>query len=197
VGANPHCAAFTAGGTRESQGCQSAVGGGRGRVVIGAVAAIPAHLLPAARNLRWTWALAPTAVGAVAVWATVVEAWSVALLVGGLCSCRWAWLLERRDREAGGEARRRARQAVGVGDMLARRRDRREMRAGRLVADGGFLLGTDPRVLPVRLRFGGGSGRHGLLLRASRRPGTGRPPRPGRPVLLVEYRPTGKDSPRA
>jgi hypothetical protein len=114
-------------------------------VVIGALAAIPAHLLLAARNLRWTWALASTAVGAVAVWATVVEAWSVALLVGGLCSCRWAWLLERRDREAGGEARRRVRRAVGVGDTLGRRRERRELRTGRLAADGGFLLGTDAK----------------------------------------------------
>jgi hypothetical protein len=136
-------------------------------VVIGALAAIPAHLLLAARNLRWTWALAPTAVGAVAVWATVVEAWSVALLVGGLCSCRWAWLLERRDREAGGEARRRVRRAVGVGDTLGRRRERRELRTGRLAADGGFLLGTDAKGLPVRLRFGGESGRHGLLPGAS------------------------------
>jgi hypothetical protein len=136
-------------------------------VVIGALAAIPAHLLLAARNLRWTWALAHTAVGAVAVWATVVEAWSVALLVGGLCSCRWAWLLERRDRKAGGEARRRVRRAVGVGDTLGRRRARRELRTGRLVADGGFLFGTDAKGPPVRLRFGGESGRHGLLLGAS------------------------------
>jgi type IV secretory pathway TraG/TraD family ATPase VirD4 len=136
-------------------------------VVIGALTAIPAHLMLAARNLRWTWALAPTAVGAVAVWATEVEAWSVALLVGGLCSCRWAWLLERRDREAGGDARRRVRRAVGVGDTLARRSARRELRTGRLVADGGFLLGTDAKGLPVRLRFGGESGRHGLLLGAS------------------------------
>ena len=136
-------------------------------IVVGALAAIPAHLLLAARNLRWTWALAPTGVGAVAVWATVVETWSVALLVGGLCSCRWAWLLERRDREAGGDARRRAGRAVGVGDALARRRARRELRAGRLLAHGGFVLGADAKGLPVRLRFGGASGRHGLLLGAS------------------------------
>jgi DNA helicase HerA-like ATPase len=36
-----------------------------------------------------------------------------------------------------------------------------------LVADGSFLLGTDRRGLPVRLGFGAGSGRHGLLLGAS------------------------------
>jgi conjugal transfer pilus assembly protein TraD len=54
-----------------------------------------------------------------------------------------------------------------VGDTLARRRARRELRAGRLVADDGFLLGSDAKGLPVRLRFGGESGRHGLLLGAS------------------------------
>jgi hypothetical protein len=136
-------------------------------LVIGAVAAIPAHLLLCARNLRWTWALIPTAAGALAVWASLVETWSVALLIGGACTARWAYLRERRDRESGGDARRRARQAIGVGDALARRRAKRELRSGPLVKDHGFLLGMDRKGLPVRLRFGGGSGRHGLLLGAA------------------------------
>jgi hypothetical protein len=136
-------------------------------LVIGALAAIPAHLLLAARNLHWSWALIPTAFGALAVWATLVESWSVALLVGGACSARWAYLRERRDREPGGDARRRAGQAIGVGDAVARRRARRELRSGRLVKDHGFLLGSNQKGLAVRLRFGGGSGRHGLLLGAS------------------------------
>ena len=50
---------------------------------------------------------------------------------------------------------------------MARRRASRELRAGRLVGDGGFLLGTDPKGLLVRVRFGGGAGRHALLLGAS------------------------------
>ena len=75
-------------------------------LVVGAVVAIPAHLLLTARNLRWTWALIPTAAGALAVWATLVETWSVALLVGGACTARWAYLRERRDREAGEDDRR-------------------------------------------------------------------------------------------
>jgi conjugal transfer pilus assembly protein TraD len=136
-------------------------------VVIGAVAAIPAHLLLCARNLRCTWALIPTSAGAVAVWATLVESWSVALLVGGACTARWAYMLERRDREAGGDARRRAGQALGMIDVLRRRHARRQLRVGTLVANGSFLLGTDQKGLPVRLRFGAGSGRHGLLLGAS------------------------------
>jgi hypothetical protein len=136
-------------------------------LVIGAVAAIPAHLLLIARKLRWSWALVPTAAGALAVWATLIESWSVALLVGGVCASRWAYLLERRDREAGSDARCRARQAIGMLDVLRRRRARRQLREGTLVADGSFLLGADRKGLPVRLRFGAGSGRHGLLLGAS------------------------------
>jgi hypothetical protein len=114
-------------------------------VVIGAVAAIPAHLLLCARNLRWTWALIPTSAGAVAVWATLVESWSVALLVGGACTARWAYMLERRDPEAGGDARRRAGQALGMIDVLRRRHARRQLRVGTLVANGSFLLGTTRR----------------------------------------------------
>ena len=150
-------------------------------LAIGAIAAIPAHLLLTARNLRWTWALVPTAAGALAVWASLVESWSVPRLVGGACTARWTYMLERRDREAAGDARRRARQAIGVGDALARRRARRELRKGRLVKDGGFLLGTSSKGLPVHLRFGGASGRHGLLLGAAgvRSLDRRRPRRPG------------------
>jgi hypothetical protein len=117
--------------------------------------------------LRWTWALIPTAAGALAVSATVIETWSVGLLVGGACTARWAYMLERRDREAGGDARRRTGQALGMLGVLRRRRARRQLTDGTLVADGGFLLGTDRKGLPVRLGFGAGSGRHGLLLGAS------------------------------
>ena len=120
------------------------------------------------RNLSWTWALLPIAVGAVAVWATVVESWSLALLVGGLCAARWTFQRERRDRESGGDARRRARQTVGLSDVVRLHRARRQLAQPALQVDGsGYLLGADLKGLPVRLRFGGRSGRHGLLLGAS------------------------------
>jgi hypothetical protein len=99
----------------------------------------------------------------VAAGARIVESWSVALAVGGLVTARWVFLLERRDREAGGDARRRAREAVGIRDVLAARRARRAP----LVGQGRFVLGFDSRRRPVSLRFGGESGRHGLLVGAS------------------------------
>jgi murein DD-endopeptidase MepM/ murein hydrolase activator NlpD len=137
-------------------------------VVIGALlgiaVALGAQYVLTWRNLRWTWALVPAAVGLFATAGLrIVESWSVGLAVGGVVTARWAFLLERRDREAGGDARRRARQAVGIRDALAARR------AGRAptVGAGRYLLGFDGRRRPVTLRFGGQSGRHGLLVGAS------------------------------
>jgi hypothetical protein len=155
-------------------------------LAIGALVAIPAQLLLAARNLRWTWALIPTAAGALAVWATLVETWSVALLGGGACAARWAYLRERRDREAGGDARRRARQAIGMGDALARRRARRELQSGRLVRDHGFLLGTNRKGQAVRLRSAAAPAAtdccSGPRARANRTPCSGRSTATWRPA---------------
>ncbi len=135
---------------------------------IGGFAAAPGTWILARRNLSWTWALLPTALGALAVWATLVESWSVALLVGGLCTASWTFQRERRDRESGGDARRRARQTVGMADVVRLHRARRQLAQPAHQVDGsGFLLGADPKGLPVRLGFGGRSGRHGLLLGAS------------------------------
>ena len=92
--------------------------------------------------------------------------WSVALTIGGLITARWMYLLERRDRESGGDARRRAREAVGRADVLAQPRSLRTV--GTPSSSGGeILLGYGPRRRPVTLRFGGESGRHGLVVGAS------------------------------
>jgi hypothetical protein len=131
--------------------------------LLGIVVSLGAQYALTWRNLRWTWALLPAAVGALVTGFGVVESWSVGLAVGGVVTARWTFLLERRDREAGGDARRRARQAVGIRDALAARR------AGRspTVDAGRYLLGFDGRRRPVMVRFGGRSGRHGLLVGAS------------------------------
>jgi TraM recognition site of TraD and TraG len=132
--------------------------------LLGIVAALGAQYALTWRNLRWTWALVPAAVGLFATAGLgVVESWSVGLAVGGVVTARWTFLLERRDREAGGDARRRARQAVGIRDALGARR------AGRAptVDAGRYLLGFDGRRRPVMVRFGGQSGRHGLFVGAS------------------------------
>lgn len=118
-------------------------------------------------RLRWTWALSPAAVGGVLLWAGFVDSWSVALAVGGLCTARWAFVLERRAEEAGGDQRRAAKEIVGPSDVLARRRSLKLLRDGDLVGDGRYLLGYGLKSRPVSLRFGGHSGRHGLLLGAS------------------------------
>jgi hypothetical protein len=132
--------------------------------LLGIAVALGAQYALTWRNLRWTWALVPSGLGLVAAAGLgIVESWSVGLVVGGIVTARWTFLLERRDREAGGDARRRARQAVGIRDALAARR------AGRspTVEKGRYLLGFDGRRRPVMLRFGGQSGRHGLLVGAS------------------------------
>jgi hypothetical protein len=132
--------------------------------LLGVVVALGAQYALTWRNLRWTWALPPAAVGLFATAGLgVVESWSVGLAVGGVVTARWTFLLERRDREAGGDARRRASQAVGIRDTLTVRRASRS----RLVSAGRYLLGFDRRRRPVMLRFGGQSGRHGLLVGAS------------------------------
>jgi hypothetical protein len=136
--------------------------------LIGIAAALGAQYLLAWRNLRWTWALIPASVGVLATAALgSSESWPIALALGGIVTARWAFLLERRDREAGGDARRRARAAVGIGDALAARRGRASIRSGRFLGGGGFVIGVDLRGKPVRLGFGGRSGRHGLLVGAS------------------------------
>jgi hypothetical protein len=136
--------------------------------LIGIAAALGAQYLLAWRNLRWTWALIPAGVGVLATAALgSSESWPIALALGGIVTARWAFLLERRDREAGGDARRRAREAVGIGDALAARRGRASIRSGRFLGGGGFVIGVDLRGKPVRLGFGGRSGRHGLLVGAS------------------------------
>jgi hypothetical protein len=132
--------------------------------LLGIAVALGAQYALIWRNLRWTWALLPAAVGVlVTAGIGVVESWSVGLAVGGVVTARWTFLLERRDREAGGDARRRARQAVGIRDALAARR------AGRAptVDAGRYLLGFGDRRRPVMVRFGGQSGRHGLMVGAS------------------------------
>jgi hypothetical protein len=136
-------------------------------VLIGVLAAIPVHLLLRRRNRRWTWALLAAGAGAAALALRIIESWSVALLIGGILAARWAYLLERRDREAGGDARRRADQAVGITAALAQRRARRLVQRGEFLGDGGFVLGFDSRGGLVRLRFGEHGGRHGLMLGAS------------------------------
>jgi TraM recognition site of TraD and TraG len=132
--------------------------------LVGVAVALGAQYVLTWRNLRWTWALVPVAVGLFATAGLgIVESWSVGLAVGGLVTARWTFLLERRDREAGGDARRRARQAVGIRDALAARRASRSP----TVIAGRYLLGFDGRRRPVMVRFGGQSGRHGLLVGAS------------------------------
>jgi TraM recognition site of TraD and TraG/Bacterial protein of unknown function (DUF853) len=132
--------------------------------LVGIVVALGAQYVLTWRNLRWTWALPPAAVGLFATAGLrIVESWSVGLAVGGVVTARWTFLLERRDREAGGDARRRARQAVGIRDALAARRASRAP----TVDAGRYLLGFDGRRRPVMVRFGGQSGRHGLLVGAS------------------------------
>lgn len=132
--------------------------------LLGIAAALGAQYGLTWRNLRWTWALLPGALGILATAGLRgIESWSVGLAVGGLVTARWTFLLERRAHEAGGDARRRAREAVGIRDALGARRARRSRR----VDQGRYLLGRDRRRRPVAIRFGGASGRHGLLVGAS------------------------------
>jgi hypothetical protein len=132
--------------------------------LLGIAVALGAQYVLTWRNLRWTWALLPAAVGLFATAGFgIVESWSVGLAVGGVVTARWTFLLERRDREAGGDARRRARQALGIRAAFAARRASRAP----TVDAGRYLLGFDGRRRPVTLRFGGQSGRHGLLVGAS------------------------------
>jgi hypothetical protein len=71
-------------------------------VLLGVVVALGAQYLLTRRNLRWTWALLPAALGLVATAGLrILESWSVGLVVGGLITARWTFLLARRDREAG------------------------------------------------------------------------------------------------
>ncbi len=135
--------------------------------VIGIAVASAAQYVLMWRNLRWTWALFPAGLGALLLAAGQYDSWNVALVVGGLITARWTFLLERRDRESGGDARRRVREAVGPTDVLAKRRSLRLVGRGNVCGQGEFLLGYGPRSRPVGLRFGGESGRHGLLLGAS------------------------------
>lgn len=118
-------------------------------------------------RLRWTWALFPMLAGGVLAWATVIETWSVALTVGGLVTARWAFTLERRAREAGGDQRRAAKEIVGPTDVVAKRRSLKTVREGQLIDGNRFLLGYGTKHRPVSLRFGTRSGRHGLMLGAS------------------------------
>ena len=136
-------------------------------VVIGTAGASIFHFLLFRNGLRWTWALAPAAVGGLALLAAIVETWTIALLVGGVVTARWTYILERRSRESGGDARRQAKKLVGPTDVLAKRRALRELREGIVSRPGEFVLGLGSRGRPVSLRFGGASGRHGLLLGAS------------------------------
>ena len=136
-------------------------------LLLGVGVALFAQYLFPWRNLRWTWALFAVPIGGVALLAGVVESWSVALPLCGLVTARWAYVLERRKIESGGDARRRVRDAVGPIDVLAKQRSLRRVRQGIITGPGEFLLGHNRRSQPVSLRLGRASGRHGLLLGAS------------------------------
>ncbi len=136
-------------------------------VLLGVGVALAAQYLFPWRNLRWTWALFAVPIGGVALLAGIVESWSVALPLCGVVTARWAYVLERREVESGGDARRRARDAVGPVDVLAKQRSLRRARQGIVTGPGEFLLGHNRRSQPVSLRLGRASGRHGLLLGAS------------------------------
>ena len=142
-------------------------------------AAIPAHLLLRLANLSWSWGVPFAGAGGIALGVGPVGSWAVALAGGGLLTARWSYLLERRDRESGGDKRRRARDAFGIRDAvgwLAARRLRkgevrvqtRKRRKGlRRVPEQRFVLGADRRGRFVSLRMGAESGRHALMLGAS------------------------------
>ena len=137
-------------------------------LVIGVALALVGRLALVRANLRWTWALPPTLVGVLCIGVGgVFESWSYAIAWGGLWTGWWTFTDERRDRESGGDARRRMRAVVGPADVLAARRNRARVKSGRVAARDGFLLGFGARSKPVSVRFGGTSGRHGLLLGAS------------------------------
>jgi hypothetical protein len=135
--------------------------------LIGLMLALVAQYALGWLRLRWTWALFPAVIGGLLLWSGLIDSWSVALTVGGLATARWAFMLERRAREAGGDQRRAVKEIVGPSDMLAKRRSLKLLRDGELVGNGRYLLGYGPKARPVALRFGGHSGRHGLLLGAS------------------------------
>lgn len=146
-----------------SQSTQAVVAG----LLLGFFAALVCQYVLAWLNLRWSWALLPVPPAGLAWWAGFVESWNVALVFGGVLTAWWAYVLERRRREAGGDQRRAARALVGPTDVLASRRALRAARRGEVASATEFLLGHNLRRRPVSLRFGGGSGRHGLLLGAS------------------------------
>ena len=137
-------------------------------LVIGVGGALIGRLVLVRANLRWTWALPPAFAGAsLIVVGGVFESWAFAIASGGAWTAWWTFTDERRDRESGGDARRRVRGAVGPADVLAARHSRARAQGGQVATDHEFLLGFGSRSKPVSVRFGGASGRHGLLLGAS------------------------------
>ena len=117
---------------------------------IGFVFALPTQFVLGWLRLRWTWALFPAAAGALLVWAGFVESWAVGMAFGGVLTARWAFMLERRAREAGGDQRRAAKEIVGPGDVLAKRRSLKLIRKGQLIADHQYLLGYGSKSRPGR-----------------------------------------------
>jgi len=101
-------------------------------LVIGVGGALIGRLVLVRANLRWTWALPPAFAGAsLIVVGGVFESWAFAIASGGAWTAWWTFTDERRDRESGGDARRRVRGAVGPADVLAARHSRAGPKAAR------------------------------------------------------------------
>lgn len=136
--------------------------------LIGVAASMLAQYALGWLRLRWTWALIPGTVGAGLLGVGVIEAWTVALTAAGWLTTCGAFRLERRAREAGGDRRRATHAKLGLIDVFARPLARAKVRLGSaVVGKDRYVLGYGSNRRLVSIKFGGQSGRHGLLLGAT------------------------------
>jgi conjugal transfer pilus assembly protein TraD len=116
-------------------------------------------------ELKWTWAV----LGLPAGWILLGndDLLAVAVIGGSL----WAALVGRsHHREAlrvGVDLARRAENRVGPYTILQRAQHHWQIRRHGWLRDGQLVIGTDPRGLPVRIRAGGTSGSHTLVVGAT------------------------------
>lgn len=123
------------------------------------------------RNLRGTFALPLSPVGYVALTGFGQLFYGTALLVAGVGAALFRAYFRRDDIKQGGEAARRAHEAVSLQTWIKNGRERRAIRHGRFVERGTYALGQDGARGVVRLPLGTDGGRHTLLIGAT---GTGK-----------------------
>jgi conjugal transfer pilus assembly protein TraD len=114
------------------------------------------------RQLHWSWT-APSLVAACPLWAVDRFAAVAVGVVAGLTTVTGArWHGE--DLRAGGDLPARARRRRTPHSALSAARDRRRVQRGRLISDGGLVVGRDERGRAVHIPVGASSGHHTLVV---------------------------------